>query len=287
VRPFAGERLPQLYATIVTSEPKSFAELGVDAPTGIEPVVRRCLAKKPEDRFEDVGELALRLAPFGTELARHSAQRVASTLRHVARAGGGSSSSQARPPLAAQGPHGALDDTAMPPTERAGPALAPTQLAGPAGSDVAVTVPTTAAQARSEQRLTLPSWLRTPAPGAARLHRARAIVATAGAGLVVAGVAGVLAVLSEPEPRLVAGAVLSEAARVLGVEARPAASVTARPPPSVPTGATSGKPAASAVPAAPPVRVELRGAPTPAPPPRTPPASSSKPKRTKINWDDM
>jgi serine/threonine-protein kinase len=49
-------------------------------PEGLEQVVMKCLAKKRDDRFTDVGELAKALVPYGSGTWIHSAERVQATL---------------------------------------------------------------------------------------------------------------------------------------------------------------------------------------------------------------
>src|SRR5208282_688706 len=54
-----------------------------DAPTGLEQVITRCLEKDTALRFQNVGELALALQPFGTARARISVDGILGTLRNT------------------------------------------------------------------------------------------------------------------------------------------------------------------------------------------------------------
>jgi serine/threonine protein kinase len=73
--PFDATTLPLLCASICTSPPVPLTDHLPAAPEGIWRVVLRCLEKDREKRFGSVAELALALAPFGTETSRRSADR--------------------------------------------------------------------------------------------------------------------------------------------------------------------------------------------------------------------
>jgi hypothetical protein len=51
-----------------------------NAPHGFEHVVYRCLEKEPARRFQDVAQLAMALAPFGSHATRDRALGVARVL---------------------------------------------------------------------------------------------------------------------------------------------------------------------------------------------------------------
>lgn len=69
--PFEGSSLPDLCANIVSSPPRSFADAGAThLSASLERVVERCLRKEPAERPSNAYELALALAPFGTEASR-------------------------------------------------------------------------------------------------------------------------------------------------------------------------------------------------------------------------
>lgn len=74
--PLRGESLTDLLLAIVQDEPKPLRELRPDAPEELAAVIDRCMRKKPDDRYQNVGELALALAPFGGPDAERSAQRI-------------------------------------------------------------------------------------------------------------------------------------------------------------------------------------------------------------------
>ncbi|MCX5744192.1 MAG: protein kinase [Proteobacteria bacterium] len=65
-RPFAGDNLVELVMK-VTSEP--IPPLTVAHPPGLVPVITRCLAKEPADRYPTVTALAADLAPFAQDPA--------------------------------------------------------------------------------------------------------------------------------------------------------------------------------------------------------------------------
>ena len=71
--PFLGNDFPQLCVSILTAAPFALNALLPEAPPGLEAVIARCLEKEPEKRFQNIGELAEALAPFGFD---DSARRV-------------------------------------------------------------------------------------------------------------------------------------------------------------------------------------------------------------------
>jgi eukaryotic-like serine/threonine-protein kinase len=73
--PFTGESIPEICASVLLAP---YAGLcGTEAPPGLEKVLRTCLAKKPEERFRNVAELARALAPFGPAGSVERAKRIA------------------------------------------------------------------------------------------------------------------------------------------------------------------------------------------------------------------
>ena len=78
--PFDGESLTQVCAAILQDEPNAMTRLRPDLPVELEAVVRRCLAKRPDDRYATVADLAVALVPFGTA---PSASEVASRVARV------------------------------------------------------------------------------------------------------------------------------------------------------------------------------------------------------------
>jgi serine/threonine-protein kinase len=63
-RPFHGHELADIAFAILTGTPRPFAEAAPHAPAGFGEVVMRCLAKKREDRWPNMVELARALSPF-------------------------------------------------------------------------------------------------------------------------------------------------------------------------------------------------------------------------------
>jgi serine/threonine-protein kinase len=101
--PFSGTTYSALCAQIIADEPLALRKLRPDAPEAIEALIQRCLQKKPDRRFADIGELAHALAAFAPRGAEVSVERIAGTLgrRSLAEQPG-------RPPLASGGRADAL-----------------------------------------------------------------------------------------------------------------------------------------------------------------------------------
>jgi len=74
--PFVGETLPEVCAAIAADDPVRVRQLRRDVPIELQDIILRCLAKDPEQRFKDVGELARELIPFATPDAAVAARRV-------------------------------------------------------------------------------------------------------------------------------------------------------------------------------------------------------------------
>ncbi len=92
--PFEGETLPEVYARISTQPPPPLQAFRPDAPSGLEAVMLKCLAKDRSQRYLNVAELAVALAPFAPKRARASADRIC----RVIQAAGLSATSLALPP---------------------------------------------------------------------------------------------------------------------------------------------------------------------------------------------
>ena len=60
-RPFAGESRAALMAAIVAAEPPPLSSLQPQVPASLERLVRRCLAKDPDDRWQTARDLAAEL----------------------------------------------------------------------------------------------------------------------------------------------------------------------------------------------------------------------------------
>ncbi len=64
--PFVGENLVEIFAAIQEREARPLFEARADVPPALDEVVRRCLQRRPADRYETVIALARALAPFAT-----------------------------------------------------------------------------------------------------------------------------------------------------------------------------------------------------------------------------
>ncbi len=78
--PFGGEEIQETFAQILEQHPVPVRNLISGVPEGLERVVMQCLAKKRDDRFRDVAELARALAPFGSGAFAHLPDRIGITL---------------------------------------------------------------------------------------------------------------------------------------------------------------------------------------------------------------
>jgi serine/threonine-protein kinase len=78
--PFEGESLSDLCRSIQEGQMPSMADVGVDLPGSLHSLVEKCLAKRPDDRFTSVVDLAAALQPFGTtsreERLRHALRAI-------------------------------------------------------------------------------------------------------------------------------------------------------------------------------------------------------------------
>ncbi len=77
--PFEHDSLPALCAALATDDPTPLDQVA-KLPPAFTAVVMRCLAKRPEDRPADVGELATLLAPLGGRDATQTAARIVKVL---------------------------------------------------------------------------------------------------------------------------------------------------------------------------------------------------------------
>ncbi len=68
--PFDAESLADLCAIVLDRDPAPLRKVRGDVPPGLEAVLRKTLAKDPAERPQNVGELALLLAPYAPESAR-------------------------------------------------------------------------------------------------------------------------------------------------------------------------------------------------------------------------
>lgn len=72
--PFGGESVDELLAQRVSGRARSLSSVDVDAPGWLQAVIDRCLARDPEDRYENARELL-------ADLQAHRARRAAGSVR--------------------------------------------------------------------------------------------------------------------------------------------------------------------------------------------------------------
>ncbi len=81
--PFQGSNFGQVFAAILQADPP---QMKASVPQELEAIVRRCLAKRPEDRPQDCGELAEALRAYGgTDAGKYPAPATSSGRFHVVR----------------------------------------------------------------------------------------------------------------------------------------------------------------------------------------------------------
>ena len=59
--PFAGSSVSEVIAHILHSQPEAIARLNYDVPVELERIIRKCLEKEPDDRYQSAGELLVDL----------------------------------------------------------------------------------------------------------------------------------------------------------------------------------------------------------------------------------
>ena len=67
---FQASSFNELAISILQDDPEPIDTFRADVPRGLQQAIRRCLAKDREDRFDNVAELALALAPFAKPACR-------------------------------------------------------------------------------------------------------------------------------------------------------------------------------------------------------------------------
>ena len=78
--PFDGESLIDIYAAAVRSPPPAPSTVRPELPEELDGVLLKCLRVDPAERYADVAELALALAPFGDEDAAARAESIGRVL---------------------------------------------------------------------------------------------------------------------------------------------------------------------------------------------------------------
>jgi len=97
--PFAKGTMPEVCASILKDEPQSLAGLRPEVPLGLELVVKKCLAKDPDQRWKNVGDLAVALRPFGPlGIIDISIERIVGVLQQAANLTSSTSASGGRQP---------------------------------------------------------------------------------------------------------------------------------------------------------------------------------------------
>jgi serine/threonine protein kinase len=82
--PFHGEDNPHLFANILTTAPSRPSATAPGIPAELEAAILRCLEKDASRRFQNVAELADRIAPFGPRDAQDRVRRIKTTLALLA-----------------------------------------------------------------------------------------------------------------------------------------------------------------------------------------------------------
>ncbi len=102
VVPFVGETVTELCVRVIEETPRPLSRFRDDVPEGLEGILTRCLAKKPEDRFGSVFELAAALSVFaerGAERLEQIRRVLLAAEQRMQSAVAGASSSGPFPPL--------------------------------------------------------------------------------------------------------------------------------------------------------------------------------------------
>ncbi|MBM4376623.1 MAG: serine/threonine protein kinase [Deltaproteobacteria bacterium] len=74
--PFAADSATAVCRRIMGDEPTPLRKLRPSYPVGLEEILTRCLQKRPERRFGNVADLAVRLGEFGPPHARYAIQAI-------------------------------------------------------------------------------------------------------------------------------------------------------------------------------------------------------------------
>jgi eukaryotic-like serine/threonine-protein kinase len=95
---FDASSVTEVTAFILEREAPSLRSARPDVPEELALVIQRCLAKQPGQRFQNVGELAIALAPFAPPRARVLIERCCSILQSAGMARGGIERFRSPPP---------------------------------------------------------------------------------------------------------------------------------------------------------------------------------------------
>jgi hypothetical protein len=77
--PFGGETLGEVFSRILEADAPT--EVPPEVPSGLVAVARRCLEKKPDQRYASVSDLAAALEPYASDEGRDAARRARNTRR--------------------------------------------------------------------------------------------------------------------------------------------------------------------------------------------------------------
>ncbi len=77
---FEAETLDELWRLINEGQLPPLAPRRPDVPEGLIEILERCMKKRPEDRFQNIAELAIALLPYAPKRARICAERAAQVL---------------------------------------------------------------------------------------------------------------------------------------------------------------------------------------------------------------
>jgi tRNA A-37 threonylcarbamoyl transferase component Bud32 len=271
VAPFDGETLGAVFAAIIEETPAPVSSHRPEIPPELDAVVKKCLARNRDERYQDCGELATALVPFASPDGVQSVDRVCRSLGRTSR----------------------RTAAAMIPT----PAPMPVPVAATVFAPVA---------ARGAGEGTNAPWSDSMPPGTGGAKRSRTAYIVAGVAIAVMALAGVGALrmmgsssgaqganaaASPPAPTATAAATDNAAAAIIGTSTAGGGATTAESPPLAPdpalASASASQPSASAPtpPPLPPAPVPDRGNAgpvVPTPPPAPTPAP--RPTSSGSNW---
>jgi serine/threonine protein kinase/tetratricopeptide (TPR) repeat protein len=73
--PFRGDHEPAIFYSVMNEEPEPLTSIRTGVPMELERVVRKCLAKSPDERYQHADEMAADLRRLKTDLARPTSTR--------------------------------------------------------------------------------------------------------------------------------------------------------------------------------------------------------------------